>query len=307
VTAEAQAQARLLFELDHVGVAVRDLDAGRERFSRMGFQLTRRSIHSGSRVPGGLVEPWGSGNHTAMLRQGYLEIIGLTDPGLYSSVKDMVARYEGAHIVAIGCREDADAVFQVQAAKGLPLDAPRLLERDAAFGPGGQSVRRARFRNAILPRERYPEARFQYIEHLTRDVLWQPHLLDHPNGARALSQLWFGSDQPALTAERLAPIFGSPAEPDPEGGMRISLSRGGAFVWIVDRCLWGRLMAGAAMPPLPAPVAVGFEVASLPRCEALLAQAALPMLRLSDNAIAVPPEEACGAAIIFSQTKERTA
>ena len=174
-----------------------------------------------------------------MLRQGYLEIIGLTDPRAYSSVKDMVARYEGVHIVAIGCREDADTVFGAQSRKGLPLDAPRLLERDAAFGPHDEGVRRARFRNAILPRERYPEARFQYIEHLTREVLWQPHLLEHPNGAQALSQLWFASDEPGITTERLVPIFGSRAEADGDGGMRISLGRGGAVEWIVGRSATG--------------------------------------------------------------------
>ena len=72
----------LPLELDHVGVAVNDLDVGREVYERLGFTLTPRSIHSGSKTPGGPVEPWGSGNHCAMFRDGYLELIGLTDPDL---------------------------------------------------------------------------------------------------------------------------------------------------------------------------------------------------------------------------------
>src|SRR5688572_32351224 len=88
--------------LDHVGVAVRNLDTGRATYERLGFRLTQRSHHRGSAAPGAPVEPWGSGNHCAMFRDGYLEIVGLTDPAMFSSVKALVARYEGAHIIAIG-------------------------------------------------------------------------------------------------------------------------------------------------------------------------------------------------------------
>ena len=122
-------------ELDHVGVAVKSLDRGRDAFARLGFQLTGRSFHSGSAAAGAPVTPWGSGNHCAMFREGYLEIIGLTDASMYSTVKDMVARYEGLHIVAIGCA-DADAAYAQFQQAGEPVEAPRALERDAPFGPG---------------------------------------------------------------------------------------------------------------------------------------------------------------------------
>ena len=67
-------------QLDHVGVAVATLDQARETYAKLGFTLTARSIHSGSKEPGGPVVPWGSGNHCAMFEQGYLELIGITDP-----------------------------------------------------------------------------------------------------------------------------------------------------------------------------------------------------------------------------------
>ena len=48
--------------LDHTGVAVRDLDVGQQKYDRLGFTLTERSFHSGSRTPaelsyGGLTSP----------------------------------------------------------------------------------------------------------------------------------------------------------------------------------------------------------------------------------------------------------
>ena len=127
-------------ELDHCGVAVKSLDRGRDAYARLGFQLTARSFHSGARTKGGPVEPWGSGNHCAMFRDGYLEIIGLTDASMYITVKDMVAIYEGLHIVAIGSGE-ADAAYAEFQKAGAPVEAPRALERDAAFGPGHVKIR----------------------------------------------------------------------------------------------------------------------------------------------------------------------
>ena len=71
----------LRLELDHVGVAVKSLDRGRDAYAKLGFTLAARSIHSGSRVPGGPVELWGSGNHCAMFREGYLEELGRVGDG----------------------------------------------------------------------------------------------------------------------------------------------------------------------------------------------------------------------------------
>ena len=56
--------------LDHVGVAVSTLELAHDTYRKLGFTLTARSIHSGSREPGGLVVPWGSGNHCARVEQG---------------------------------------------------------------------------------------------------------------------------------------------------------------------------------------------------------------------------------------------
>ena len=41
------------------------------------------SSHKGRITPDGPVVQWGSGNHCAMFRHGYFEILGLTDPNRY--------------------------------------------------------------------------------------------------------------------------------------------------------------------------------------------------------------------------------
>lgn len=267
----------LKLELDHVGVAVRSLDRGRDAYARLGFKLAPRSFHSGSRVPGAPVEVWGSGNHCAMFREGYLEIIGLTDSEKYSSVKEMVERYEGLHIVAIGC-ESVDAAREVLLKRGVPVEGARSLERDAAFGDRDEETRRAKFRNCYVDRQKFSEARFLYIEHLTREVIWQTHLLEHPNGAVAIEEVYFAAADPKSTAVKLAALLPSPA-------------RGRFYV------MTGAEWKFSPLPPLPSPVGFGIRVGSLAQARACLA--ANGVKTTENRGLWVDPADACGAAIRF--------
>jgi hypothetical protein len=289
-------------ELDHVGVAIRDLAEGFDVYSRLGFRLTPRSIHSGSSTPGAPVEPWGSGNHCAMFREGYLEIIGLTDPSMYSSVKAMVDRYQGLHIVAIGC-DDVMALQRALQAAGVPVEAAiRGLERDAAFGPDGRETRRAKFRNLYIDRERFVEARFLFIEHVTRDVLWQPHLLDHPNGALAIDAAFFVVDDPQATAAKFAPAFSERVEHLPDVS-RLTLDRGA--LWLTTPAHWRRWAPGQFVPPAPSPAGFGVRVAALDATRAYLASRGVPVHEATPGAgpagLWVAPEDAGGAALLFRQ------
>lgn len=296
-------------ELDHVGVAVSSLDRGRDAFARLGFQLTPRSFHSGSRAAGAPVEPWGSGNHCAMFREGYLEIIGLTDASMYSSVKDMVARYEGLHIVAVGCGS-ADAAYAEFQKAGAPVEAPRTLERDAAFGPDDRETRRAKFRTLYVDRQKFTEGRFIFIEHLTRDVLWQPHLLAHPNGALAIDAVYFVVADPEATAQKFAPLLLDRIERFP-GAVKLALHRG--TIWLVREARWRELLPGSFVPPVPSPAGFGIRVASLEDTQRCLESNGV-RTQVSKNAslwsggpagIWVAPEDACGAAIRFLQVENQ--
>ena len=283
-------------KLDHIGVAIKDLERGRETYERLGFTLTPRSIHRGSPTPGAPVEPFGSGNHCAMFREGYLEVVGLTDPTIYSNVKAMVARYEGAHIVAFGV-ESAAATYAELSGRGIPIEPARQLERDAAYGPAGDATRRAAFRNMYFDQAVYPESRLLYIEHLTRDVLWQPHLLDHPNGVIALRDVFLCVPDVRAAADKYAALFGCAAQPVTEGEWRIALARGS--VWIATPLAWARRSPGAATPPLPSPAGIGFRVKSLAATRALFARNGVEVRDGLDGGIWVGPEHACGAALYF--------
>lgn len=286
----------LALNLDHVGVAMRDLDAGERAFRRLGFRLTPRSFHRGSRVPGAPIEEWGSGNHCAMLERGYVEVIGLTDPAKFSSVKSMLDLYEGAHIVAFA-PASVDVVRDVLVARGIPVDAIRELERMAAYGRDGAEQRRVAFRNMYLTRTHFTEARLQYTEHLTRDVMWQPHLLVHPNGATGVSHLFLCAPDAGAVARKLAPALG--VEPlsicDGEYDLRLSSSR----LRVLTLAAWAQWAPETALPPLPAPVGLGIEVRSLEQTESWLRQQDVETHRGRDGGIWVGPHHGCNTVIYF--------
>ena len=284
--------------LDHVGIAVESLEAGRLTYQRLGFNLTPPSVHSGSRVPGGPVEPWGSGNHCAMFEQGYLEILGIVDAALYSSARALLDRYQGAHIIALGC-DDADAAFAALGARQPGIQAPAALERDAAFGPDGRDTRRARFRNIYTDPARFPEAKWIVIEHQTRDVLWQPHLLSHPNGVVAITEAAICTDDVVGTARRLAATFGVAFDAKDPGIARLELARG--ILYVLSPAMVPKWAKGVEPPAVPSVVGVGFSVRDLAQTKHWLGEQAVAFESHPYPAIWVRPEHTLGPVVSFIQ------
>ncbi len=292
---------RAALRLDHAGLALKDLERGRAAYAKLGFTLSSRSVHAGALSPGGPVVPWGSGNHCAMFEQGYFELIGLIDEQLPSSVKRLVAQYEGLHIVAMDT-ESADAAYAALTQAGVVAAAPAALERDAAFGPHDESVRRARFRNIYLDGEAYPEARFIVIEHGTRDVLWQDHLLTHANGVTGLAALYFCAPDPAASAARFTRLLGAPVH-DAERGYRYDLQRG--TFWLMSEAQLRQAVPVLAGQPAQRVAAACFTVRSLDHLRAYLDGQGVPHTPGVDAdgrpAVWVGPEFACHAALQFVQ------
>ncbi|HJY78302.1 MAG TPA: VOC family protein [Burkholderiales bacterium] len=286
----------IALDLDHAGIAVRNLDAGRQAFLRLGFTLTQRSHHQGSRTPGGPIEPWGSANHCAMLSQGYLEVVGLVDAAKFSNVKGMVARYEGAHIVAFRPRSVA-AAYDTLTKASLPVDAPRDLERMAPYGPDAAESRRVAFRNMYLTKSIFTEAQFQYTEHLTRDAMWQPHLLVHPNGALALQTVFLCAPEPQATAQKLAPMLGVVPGGAASGEWQLAFSN--SSIRVLSPAAWARWAPDAPLPPLPAPVGVGIRVESLRATQHHLERNAVPCAPCPGPGLRVAQAYAGGAVLVF--------
>ena len=158
-----------------------------------------------------------------MFEKGYFEVMGLTDPNLYSSALVMLEKYEGAHIVAFGSGE-AENAYNVLSQRLNGVQPARRLERDAAFGVNDEETRRAAFNNITVDPAVFPEAKLIFIEHETRDVPWQPHLMSHPNGAVSLAEVAMCVEDIGATCAKLGALFGMEAK-EPMPGVSVLACR----------------------------------------------------------------------------------
>jgi hypothetical protein len=278
--------------LDHIGIATPDLAAAATAYERLGFRLAPVAQQSGPLEPGGPVLRWGSGNRCIMLRRGYVELIGIVEPGLYDNgIGGFLARYSGIHIMALGVADAAAHLSRLRAA-GLDVPGIRPMQRPAATPTG---VGLARFKR--IPLADAPEGRIQLIEHETPELLWQEHLLDHANQAAALKETVLCVADLDDAEDRFRRLTG--IAPARQGSARIFAFASGRLVLCGPADVAG--FVPGAIPPL-LPWFAGFTVATADgnaAARAILTRNAVPFTA-HDGALIVPMEAACGAVCVFT-------
>ncbi len=279
-----------VFDLDHVGIAVADLDAAAAKFRRLGFQLTQRGYHTlPPPAPGAEPPRVGTGNNCAMLRRGYLELIGVTSPAYRGRLRADIARYEGLHVIAFGAADAAEAASALRGA-GIEVTGPRTLERPIQEKGKTQL---ARFEIVDLPQDLLPEGHFFAIEHSTPELLWKKPLLAHPNGVLSLETLIVAVTDPADLAHRLSRILA--VAPVEEEGFVLELKAGRVHVVDGD---WIAANLPGKMPELPYIAGLGLGVGDIEKTADLLAKNGVRFQR-KPRKLTVSPADACGAFIDF--------
>jgi hypothetical protein len=278
------------FNLDHLGIGVADLGLAEAQFRRLGFALTPRGFHTMPPPAPGAERPLvGTGNHCAMLRRGYLELIGITDPVYQGRLRADIARYQGIHLVAFGT---ADAIAAAGALRSAGIEVSELRTLERPIEDQGRADL-ARFRIFDFPGKALPEAHFFAIQHLTPDLLWKPSLLAHPNGAMSLESVAIAVEDPADFARRLGRILS--LVPVSADGLVLTLGAG--RVQIVD-CAWLQANVPGKTPPFPYLAGLALHVADVGRTADVLAKNGLNY-RSTPAGLMVAPSDACGAFIEF--------
>jgi hypothetical protein len=168
--------------LDHVGHFVRNPEAACDALARAGFAPTPASPDPA----GGTAVPTGTGNVTAMLARGYIEVLfKAADTALGQELDHAMERYAGVHLAAFAVA-DAAAQHRRLSAAGFRMralvDMARPVETAAGAGTAAFTVVR------LSPGE-MAEGRMQMLTHRTEAMVWQPRWLSHPNGALALASV----------------------------------------------------------------------------------------------------------------------
>ncbi len=278
-------------DLDHAGVAGRDLDLLAAAFERLGFTLTPRARHSGRRTPDGPVEPFGTANRCIMLRRGYLELIAIVDPSCYcNGLERFLARRPGLHIIALSIGDELENLRRLRQA-GIDIPGVAWLERPVDDAdPNGL---RARF--ARLPLPDAPEGRIQLIRHLTPEAIWQPRFLDHPNHAAGLEEVVLAVENPAESAARFSLLAGRPATADAAGGYALNLEH--SRLRLLPAEALGAELPEVVIDSLPLIAAIAIRTDDGAKAMRRLVKGIAH--RETPDGVVVAPEAAGGAAIIF--------
>ncbi len=280
---------RSISGVDHAVALVRDLDAARARFERLGFTVAPRGRHP---------PELGTGNHTVMLEREYLELMGVLAPTEANArYRNALERREGLAALALQTTS-ADAVVAEMAAAGVVLEEPVDFARPVVLSDGTRT--QAAFRTAHFPPAAVPGFHVFCCEHRTRHVTWRPELLGHANGAVALEHVLAVSDDPRGDATQCARLFASEVERGADGANVVDT--GNATIRFHSQRSLAERFAGVDLVAAPAAGLVGLALAttSLAKVSSALAAGGVRSSRIAEG-IAIPPGEACGVLLVFAE------
>jgi catechol 2,3-dioxygenase-like lactoylglutathione lyase family enzyme len=283
--------------IDHLVVAVRDLDKAAEFYRRLGFQVGARNRH-----------PWGTENRIVQLAGSFLELITVGEGARiephaerrYSFgafVRDYLDRREGLAMLVLDSENArGDATHFAQA--GLGDFEPFFFERKAR-NPQGVEVP-VGFTLAFAQDPEAPLAGFFVCQQHRPENFWNAEFQRHPNGALSLSTVAYAVPDPEAHRAFLAAFTGAPALRPRGHDLSFPLARGRLDVMTPDDAaeIYGSIEAELDQPSL---VAFAIRVEDIQRQARWLDAAEIPYQHMGSRLI-VPASAASGVAIAFEPT-----
>jgi catechol 2,3-dioxygenase-like lactoylglutathione lyase family enzyme len=280
--------------IDHVVIAVRDLEGAKARWTRLGFTVAPRGRHLGAEVPGG------TANYCLMFGRDYLELLGLVEPdGEAARLQQFLARREGAMAVAFAPDGPLDEVRAALLARGLHPGEARALGRRLELPGGAATLRFALL--ALMPAETPALGSF-LCAHLTPELLRRPEWLQHPNGATGLRAVTIVAAETAPLLPAYDRLFGLHEVTTTDA---LASVRAGPY-----RLLFATPDDFATMHPgvelaadldLPGIAALELAVASRADTASCLRQREVEFTELPDGRLAVTAAEASGVILFFAE------
>lgn len=272
--------------IDHLVIAVRDLEKAHDAYARLGFTLTARGRHTELK----------SVNHTIMFPGDYLELLAIEAPNPVTAPwSEFLKTREGVAAAALKTADARSAQAELAAAglsAGPAVDFGRPVEL-----PEGR--RDARFTITPVVPAAAPGGRVFLCQHHTRDVVWRPDCLTHANGATGLAALIVAADDPETVADAYAALFGTRVEP--RGAVRV-VPTGAAPVVVAPPAALTHLWADDPVLSVPRPCFAGFAVTvkDFYAAQQVLQKSKLPTIA-GEGVLRVSSRHTHGAAIAFAE------
>jgi hypothetical protein len=274
---------RHVIGLDHVVVAARDLDAAAAAWRGLGFTISPRGTHSAH---------MGSGNHTMMLGEDYMELLGVLTPTDHNAgLRAFLAGREGLDRAAF-TTDDAAAGAEELRAKGLAAVGPIAFGRPVTLPAGGEAE--ARFQVFQWPKEERPAGLGLFAcQHLTRENVWIPELQHHANAASRILRVEVLARDPAAAAAHMARLLDREVVAEPDGAIRVATGGSRADLVFLTRAALAARHPGVALDGLPEEGGAALVLGTKDLAAAARAVGA------EGATVAVPPSRATGVLLRF--------
>lgn len=203
---------RAIKGIDHVMIIVPDLDKGADAYARLGFDVQPRGIHKGL----------GTANHLMILKEDYIELLGVLEAQPNNLRYKEIGEQGGALAnVALGT-DGADLAHAAWSKAGLNPEP--IIAFDRGVDIDGKEERAA-FRIVRLPHEARPGVGLFICNHLTPQFVYRAEWQRHPNTAEAVSHITIVAADPARHRAAAERVFGAEAIKASDGEMTVATGK----------------------------------------------------------------------------------
>jgi catechol 2,3-dioxygenase-like lactoylglutathione lyase family enzyme len=283
--------------IDHLVVAVHDLDQAGSFYQRLGFQVGARNRH-----------PWGTENRIVQLPSSFIELITVGEGAAIAPhrasafsfgafVQDYLRGREGLAMLVLDS-QDAKADAALFSESGIGSFEPFHFERSGRRPDGSET--KVAFTLAFTSAENSPKAGFFVCQQHFPENFWNPEFQRHDNKATQISSVTLAAPSPERLRSFLRAFSGvQPASPD---GDDLSFRLGESHIDVLtpdDAAeIYGSVEAELDQPSF---VAFAVRVEDIHRQAQWLDSADIPYQHIGSRLI-VPASAAFGVAIAFEPT-----
>lgn len=273
--------------IDHIVVAVKELDEAADIYRRLGFQVGARNRH-----------PWGTENRLIQFGSSFIELITagadahLIPPhqerhfSFGAFVRDYLRKREGIAMLVLSST-DAKADARRFAEQGIGDFEPFSFARKATRPDGSQTE--VAFTLAFAKDPAAADAGFFLCQQHFPENFWNRRFQQHPNSARDITAVTLTAPDPKRHAEFLATFSGEEGQCLANEGLSFAFDRG--RIEVVSP-------AGAQAQPAALLTSLTVQVEESQTLELLLRAEGIPFTS-SDGGIVVSATVLLGAELRF--------
>ena len=243
--------------IDHLVLAVGDLDAARDFYARLGFTLTPRARH-----------PFGTDNSLVQLQGCFLELLAVARPeeipphgpddfSFAAYNQEFLARRQGFSMLVFESA-DARADRDEFRAKGIRTYAPFDFSRPARLPDGAEVT--VGFSLAFVSDPRLPDCSMFVCQQHAPQHFWKPDYQRHANGAVGVEAVYLVAADPPALADHFAALQGPASIAETGEGLDVATARGA--IRVLTPAVFAARFPGARIPNAPpTPYYAGFRLA----------------------------------------------